>query len=100
MAETIVSDAERVRELLDYNPETGDFISLGRGRGRGSRYFGCVVGYRRPDGYVAVYFGKKQYLAHLLAWLWMTGEWPKNDVDHINRNRSDNRWSNLRDVTR
>lgn len=40
----------------------------------------------------------KQYRAHRLAWLWMTGKWPDNEVDHANGKRDDNRWSNLRDV--
>ena len=45
-------------------------------------------------------FGKRSYSAHRLAWLWMTGAWPKSDIDHINRDKSDNRFSNLREATK
>lgn len=40
----------------------------------------------------------KQYQAHRLIWFWMTREWPKNNIDHINGSKDDNRWANLRDV--
>ena len=43
--------------------------------------------------------GKKTYAQHRVIWLYMTGEWPSEDVDHINLDPSDNRWENLRQVT-
>jgi hypothetical protein len=45
-------------------------------------------------------FDSKIYLAHRLAFLYMIGRWPEADTDHVNLNRSDCRWSNLREATR
>ncbi|MFW4291481.1 HNH endonuclease [Salmonella enterica subsp. enterica serovar Paratyphi C] len=46
-------------------------------------------------GYIRIYINKKWYLAHRLAWLYVTGKWPINVIDHINRNKADNRFINL-----
>ncbi len=87
----------RLLECLVYSPDTGEFcwrISLSSKAPAGSIAGGIESGYRRLsiDG--------RAYMAHRLAWLYMTGEWPERDVDHKNRNRSDNRWENLRAATR
>jgi len=47
-------------------------------------------------GYVKIKLNGKSYAAHRLAFLYVTGSWPENQVDHINRIRTDNRWENLR----
>lgn len=87
---------ETLKEQLSYNPETGVFT---RNISNNSRYpVGGVAGSRRKDGYVVIQLGKKKYKAHRLAWLYMTGEWPKQDLDHINRVKHDNRIKNLRDI--
>jgi hypothetical protein len=81
-----------LRALLSYDPETGAFTRRSTDRVTGSP--------NRTRGYVYVSIGCKAYLAHRLAFLWMTGEWPAAEVDHINRDRFDNRWNNLRPATR
>lgn len=86
-----------LKSLLDYDPLSGLFTwAVGR---KGTRK-GAVAGCVGPDGYVIIMVDKKNYPAHRLAFIWMLGEMPANDVDHINRVRADNRWSNLRPATR
>ena len=90
--------AEKLRELLDYDPETGTFTW--RVRVRNSRIeVGAVAGSRHICGYTQIYLQGRPYLAHRLAWLHYYGTWPKAQIDHINRDRADSRISNLRDVT-
>lgn len=84
--------AERLRELLEYDPTTGVFrwkVSSGRAA------VGSVAAPKSQHIKVDGGF----YKASRLAWLYMTGEWPVHVVDHINRKPKDNRWLNLRDIT-
>lgn len=86
---------ERLKELLDYSPDTGVFTwKTSRGGWPAGREAGCL----QWDGYVRIGIDGSQYRAHQLAWLWMHGEWP-NRLDHKNRDRSDNRIDNLRKAT-
>lgn len=87
--------AERLRCLLDYDPATGHFTrKVGRqGAGQGERA-GCL----RFGGYIQIGIDGRKYRAHRLAWLYVTGEWPKGEIDHINGDPADNRILNLRDV--
>jgi len=88
---------KRLKELLHYNPETGIFvwkISVSNIKA------GSTAGYEMSAGYSEIGIKNKRYYVHHLAWLYMYGEFPKGDIYHINHNRSDNRISNLRTVTR
>lgn len=87
----------QVKKLLEYNPDTGLFTCKIK---RMRLDPGMIAGGKRKDGYVVIYLQGKQYYAHRLAWLYMTGKFPKEDLDHINMNPSDNRWINLREASR
>ena len=89
--------ADELRSILHYNPLTGVFT---RRESAGNRLAGSVAGSLSSHGYILIGLLGKRYRAHRLAWLYVYGTWPKHDIDHINRNRSDNRICNLRDVTR
>lgn len=60
---------------------------------------GDVAGSIDGNGYVNIQISGTGYKAHRLAWLWVTSEWPKAEIDHINRIKDDNRWVNLREAT-
>lgn len=80
---------ERIQEVIDYNPETGELKRKDR------KYQPKSVG---SHGYRQITIDGKQWLFHNLIWIYMTGELPKGEVDHINHIRTDNRWDNLRDI--
>jgi len=90
--------AGRLRDLLDYDPATGVFTW--RVFVKGTRGKGAVAGYTRPDGYQIIVVDKCRYLSHRLAWLWMTGAWPSDMLDHADRNPANNAFANLREATR
>jgi hypothetical protein len=79
----------RLKEILRYHPDTGRFFSYKTNR---------FVGALDEKGYIRVLADGKLYRAHRLAWFYMSGEWPKNQIDHINGDKADNSWNNLRDV--
>jgi hypothetical protein len=87
---------ERLRELFDYDPRTGQFLCL---KQRGPMKKGAIAGYVNSDGYKAMMIDGRIYLAHRLAWFYVHGKWPVHMIDHINRVKTDNRIGNLRDVT-
>jgi hypothetical protein len=90
--------AARLRELLHYDPLTGIFTYLPRGRGvmPGKQ----AGGLHKKSGYITIGIEGATFKAHRLAVLYMTGSMPPVHVDHENRNRSDNRYLNLRPATR
>lgn len=89
---------ERLRELLQYDLETGSFIWRVT-RSRGARALN-VAGQSTANGYRSIKIDGRKHLAHRLAWLYVHGKWPQQDIDHINGVRDDNRIVNLRDVSR
>lgn len=88
---------ERLREIYSFSEETGIFLRIG-GRRPPKKSIGRPAGSRAANGYIYLYVDGKKYLAHRLAWYWVKGQWPENDIDHINGDRTDNRIANLRDV--
>lgn len=88
----------RLKELLHYDADSGLFYyrkSTGR-----KKAFSVAGSLRKKDGYVRICLDNVHYLAQRLAWLYVTGEWPEHDTDHIDMCRSNNRFSNLRAATR
>lgn len=84
--------------LVAYDPETGSFTRL-VGTGKGAHVGAVTLGaIDRSTGYRKLCVGGKRWLAHRLAWLYMTGRWPADQVDHRNEDRSDNRFCNLREA--
>jgi len=89
---------EKLKEILSYDQTTGVFVRLVSGRGGRSRV-GDVVGCPNGDGYLHSKIKGKHYLIHRLAFLFVEGYFPENQVDHKNGVVTDNRWLNLREVT-
>ena len=85
---------DRLLEALDYDPDTGAF----KWKAPSSRRVrvGDVAGNLCSNGYLRVCIDKREYLLHRLAWLYVHGEIPPCEIDHINRIRTDNRIKNLR----
>jgi hypothetical protein len=90
---------DELKELLDYNPETGIFVWKKHLK-QSNKYEGDLAGCLHGGGYIAIQIKGIRYYAHRLAWLYMYGKFPEKELDHINRVKSDNRISNLREVTR
>ncbi len=82
-----------LHEFLEYRPETGEFFWRVQ---RGQNKPGDPAGTLYNNGYVVIRINRKGYLAHRLAWFMEFGQWPENHLDHINRDRADNRLVNLR----
>lgn len=99
-----------LKSILRYNKTTGLFTWRKRPREhfatkRGwnifnAMYAGKKAGSTGVDSYWIIKIDGKQYRAHRLAWFYVYGSWPKNEIDHTNGNTADNRWINIREATR
>ena len=87
---------ERLKKLLHYDPETGLFTRLVRVCN--CVQVGDITGTKATGNYLRMMIDGSPYMLHRLAWLYMYGAWPKDEIDHINHVRDDNRILNLRNV--
>ncbi len=81
---------EYLKSKIHYNPDSGIITNLKTCQ---------TITRTNRDGYVVVAIKGYNYMAHRLAWFYMTGEWPKCSIDHKDRDRANNRWDNLREST-
>lgn len=91
-------DVKKLRESIHYDPDSGLFIRKAKSSGRNGKV-GDICGALSSEGYITISFGGIRYYAHRLAWLYVHGEMPKSQIDHINGVRDDNRLCNLRQAT-
>lgn len=85
-----------LKALLTYDPDAGVFrwlVDWQRVR------IGDIAGSKDFYGYTHIQVQGKKHKTHRLAWFYMTGDWPKQKIDHINGVKDDNRWGNLREAS-
>jgi hypothetical protein len=87
---------DELKNLLYYCQETGVFICK---KARGRLKVGDISGNKMHDGYMRMIINNKHYSCHRIAWLYVYGNFPKNQIDHINGIKDDNRICNLREAT-
>jgi hypothetical protein len=93
----IMKRRKLLKQLLDYNPDTGIFVwKVNRA---GTALAGTIAGSISNNGYVYISIYKRNYLAHILAWFFTKGKWPDGEIDHRDTVRHHNWIDNLRDVT-
>lgn len=89
-------NADMLRDMVSYDPDTGIITS---NQSRGCRAKGTPIGTKGKTGHMYAGIDGRIYLIHRLIWMYMTGDFPKKGIDHINGDPTDNRWINLREAT-
>lgn len=89
---------EEIKAAVSYDPETGNFVRLRPTEGRWKA--GTIQGHLSESGYWRLSINGVHLQAHRVAFFLMMGHWPQNEIDHRDLNRSNNKWSNLREATR
>jgi len=87
-----------IKNILEYNQYSGKFIwknCAGRRKRNGD-----TAGFKDSQGYVKIKIFGKSHFAHRVAFIYMTGRSPVEEIDHVNLVKDDNKWSNLREATR
>jgi hypothetical protein len=102
------AEIESLRECLEYDPKTGRLTWKERPRSHfgsdrnwkswNKRYAHTVAGSKNRGGYQLVTLNNRHHKSHRVAWALHYGGWPQHTIDHLNRDKSDDRISNLRDV--
>jgi hypothetical protein len=88
---------DHLKQVLDYNPQTGVFVwKVSTAR---RIVPGTVAGTVNSKGYRVIQLFRKLHTEHRLAWFYVTGVWPSDQIDHINQVKTDNRFENLREAT-
>lgn len=98
---------EEIREWVDYNPDTGEFVWKPGKHWRpniGAAFVGKPAGTwhkgkRNLTAYLYISIHRKKYAGHRIAWALQTGEWPERNIDHIDGDGRNNRWDNLRQAS-
>lgn len=93
-----IATFEEVDDVLHCDDETG--LLIRKKRTSNSVQIGDIAGNKHPNGYIGISVNGDHYPAHRIVWLLKTGEWPNGDIDHIDGDRSNNRFENLRQVDR
>jgi hypothetical protein len=96
---TEIITADEVRRVFHYDPYKGSFSRIVAGPGIKNKYLGVPLGCPDKKGHMRIGYKRRHYKLHRLIWLYMTGEWPAEQIDHINRDPTDNRWCNLREAS-
>jgi hypothetical protein len=89
---------EYLKSIFKYEPETGNLVRIKylSPNAKVGNIAGCLC---KKTGYIIVSVKDKTYPLHRIVWMYLYGKFPKEQIDHINCNRSDNRLINLREAT-
>lgn len=100
---------EYIKKIISYNPDTGECFWLDRPKSDfiderawkifHSRYAGKKAGSKRQNGYLDIWVLGRLYRIHRIIFLYMTGSMPSSQIDHIDHDRSNNKWNNIRSAT-